>query len=456
MNIIHIGTDTWRTDHLGCYGGAKARTPNLDRLAAEGVVFRNVYADGLPTIPHRRVTWTGKSILPEAEWRPLSPDDVTVPELLQKAGYRTALIADLYHMFQPGMNFHRGFDSWEWVRGQEYDRWRSGPVEAIDLRKHVPEHLMTDTSRRVATQYLLNTRDRCSDDDYFCAQVCNKAVRWLEQNAHEKPFLLWLEMFDPHEPWDAPPRFQKMYCDHLPLERLIFGYGFPTDRLTANDIAVLRALYAAEVTFSDECIGRVLGCVDALGLAGNTVIVFSSDHGTHLGEYGCVQKTAAALISKLTRIPLVIRHPDRARYAGRAVDALISAVDFAPTFLAFAGQEAPARLEGMNVWELVDGKRDAIRTAVHTGMWGFGSVHTLEWHYFTKVGPPPFPGMHDLGPHLFDVAADPEESTNVADAHPDVTAELEALLLARFQGTPEQRAEIARTSFCESTRHNVR
>ena len=79
MNIIYIGTDTWRTDHLGAYGKSKAATPNLDALAAESVVYENLYTDGLPTIPHRRVFFTGKSILPEAEWKPLLATDKTVP-----------------------------------------------------------------------------------------------------------------------------------------------------------------------------------------------------------------------------------------------------------------------------------------------------------------------------------------------------------------------------------------
>lgn len=450
MNIIHIGTDTWRTDHLGCYGSTKVRTPNLDSLAAEGVVFENVYAEGLPTIPHRRVVWTGKGILPEAEWRPLSPNDVTVPELLKKAGYRTGLIADLYHMFQPGMNFHRGFDSWDWVRGQENDSWRSGPRSSIDIKKHVLEHLITPMSTGTATQYLLNTMDRKSEDDYFCAQVCNKAVKWLKDNGREKSFLLWLEMFDPHEPWDAPPRFQKMYCDHLPKDRTIFGYGFPTDRLKPEDVEVLQGLYAAEIAFSDECIGRVLNCVEELGLAGDTVVIFSSDHGTHLGERGCVQKSAFMLTSKLARIPLIVRHPSKDRYAGKRIASLASAVDMAPTFLSLAGQKAPECMEGFDLWNLVDGKTDSIRNAVFTGMWGFGAIHTPEWHFFKKVGEEPYPSR-DFGPQLFDLGSDPEETENVISEHPEVAADLEAQLMARFAGTREEQAEIVRRSFAEST-----
>lgn len=113
MNIIVIIADTWRADYLGCYGNDWIQTPNLDQLAAEGVVFTNCYADGLPTIPARRVYFTGKSILPmENGWRPLYPHDVTFPEVLQKDGFTTSFIADTYHYFKPNLNFHKGFNSW--------------------------------------------------------------------------------------------------------------------------------------------------------------------------------------------------------------------------------------------------------------------------------------------------------------------------------------------------------
>ena len=103
--------------------------------------------------------------------------------------------------------------------------------------------------------------------------------------------MLWINMFDPHEPWDAPPEYQKMYRAEYPYERYLFGYGVRNQDIRADDLPVIRDLYAAEVTFSDHCIGRLLDQVEKLGLLDDTVIVFSTDHGTHLGEEGCVQKT---------------------------------------------------------------------------------------------------------------------------------------------------------------------
>ncbi|GAI11738.1 unnamed protein product, partial [marine sediment metagenome] len=134
---------------------------------------------------------------------------------------------------------------------------------------------------------------------------------WLEQNAKGNPFMLWIDMFDPHEPWDAPERFQKMYRDEYSYERYMFGYGVRNADIRPDDLPVIKDLYAAEVTFSDYCIGRLLKRVEQLGLMDNTIIVFSTDHGTHLGEKGCVQKTPGLLNACVTRIPLIIKHPDK-------------------------------------------------------------------------------------------------------------------------------------------------
>ena len=121
LNLVVIIADSTRCDYLRAFGNMHVRTPNLARLAGEGVAFENTYADGLPTIPCRRVYHAGRSLLREkrAWWRPLDEEDVTLAEVARKAGLHTGLIVDTYHYFAPGMNFHRGYDSWQWIRGQE-------------------------------------------------------------------------------------------------------------------------------------------------------------------------------------------------------------------------------------------------------------------------------------------------------------------------------------------------
>lgn len=439
LNLVVIVCDTFRADHLGCYGSQRVKTPNLDRLAAEGTLFTNAYADGLPTIPERRVLFTGKSIIPAAVhggWTPLREGDVTLPQVLRKDGYTTAFVTDVYHYFKPGMNFHAHFDSWEWIRGQENDPWRSGPQEAVDPRKHMPAHLWHDGKQTHRTwencdrrmrQYMLNTLDRRDEEDYFCARTFRTALGWLERNLGSAPFAMLIDTFDPHEPWDAPPRFQKMYCDDYPCERFLFGYGVDFRDVRPEDYEAIRGLYAAEVTFVDMWIGRFLARLDELGLREDTVIFFTTDHGTHLGEEGFFTKTTRLLNSCVARLPLIVRHPDPA-LAGRRVEQLVSSVDYMPTFMDLLGVEDRPEMDGTSLLGLMRGDEEPLHEGVFTEFGRFGSVHTLDWHYFQNVSGE----ERGKGPCLYDLRQDPQETRNVLAEHPEVAAGLRARLQERF------------------------
>ena len=430
-NMIVIIADTFRADHLGCYGNTRVKTPNLDQLASEGVLFSNCCADGLPTIPERRVFFTGKSIIPmevHGGWTPLRPEDVTFPEIVQTAGYTTSFIADTYHYFKANMNFHQAFDSWEWIRGQEFDKWQSGPKEKFEPKKHMPEHLWNENYDLMMRQYLMNSQDIRSEEDYYCARSFRAASKWLERNTGEKPFMMWIDTFDPHEPWDAPERFRKMYFDDYPCKDYQFGYGVRPGDVREEDLPAIQALYAAEVTFVDQWIGRFLQSLDELGLRDDTIIAFSTDHGTHLGEQGCVQKTPGLLNSCVTKQPLIVRHPD-ASFAGKRVDGLVSAVDFVPTFLEMleVDVERP-EMDGGNFWSMATGESEAVHERVFSQFGAFAAVRDLKWHYFQHTK-----GENTgKGPCLYDLEADPEEKTNVVSQHPEVVKELQGHLEQRL------------------------
>jgi arylsulfatase A-like enzyme len=430
LNLIVIIADTFRWDYLHASGNERIRTPNLDALAGEGVYFQNCFADGLPTIPARRVMHTGKSILPDkVKWVPLAKNDVTFAEVLGKAGVTAGFIVDTYHYFKPDMNFHRGFSSWLWIRGQENDPYISGPRLSVNPEDYAPKHLLNDNFRERIIQYVLNTRDRKSADDYFCARTCRAAARWIEENKDNgRPFTLFIDMFDPHEPWDAPPEYKKMYRQEYPFERYIFGYGVDIKDIREEDIPVLIDLYSAEVTFSDYCIGQLLSEVKRLGLWDNTIIAFSTDHGTHLGEQGLVQKQAKYLISCVARVPLIIRHPDTS-FRGKRIEALTSHMDFMPPFLSLLGVEGYRNMDGFNMWDLVTGDKNKIHDYVVTGFENFGAVHDHKWHYFQKIwGDNP-----GLGPALFDLEKDHRETKNVVQEHPQVMAEMKKILEGAFK-----------------------
>lgn len=427
MNLIVIVTDTFRADHLGCYGNERVRTPNLDRLASEGVTFTNVYGDGLPTIPMRRVFYTGNTILPEGAWRPLSPDDITVAEILGERGYTTGLVADCYHMFKPGMNLHRGFDSWEWIRGQESDPWHSGPRDAVEPKDHMPEHLWNPHYDERIRQYMMNMQDRESEEDYIVARSCRAAMRWLDSNLDNRPFMLWLELFDPHEPWDAPKRFRDMYCDDYPVGDFQFGYGVNVNDVREEDLPAIRALYEAEVTFVDEWIGHLLEKVADLGLNDDTAIVFTTDHGTHLGEQGCVQKTPGLLNSAVTQIPLIIRNPDEG-LAGTRIDALASGMDLAPTLMRLTGITDHPPMDGEDLWRLAEGEVESLHDWLLIGFRDFAAARTLDWHYFQSLRD----REAGHGPALYDLRNDPGETTNVVNDHPEIVEDLRRLIAGAF------------------------
>jgi arylsulfatase A-like enzyme len=299
----------------------------------------------------------------------------------------------------------------------------------------MPPRLMNEQYRRNMVQYMMNTAMRQGEDDYFCAQSTKTAMDWLEYNAGQKPFLLWLDMFDPHEPWDAPPRFKKMYRDDYGYERFLFGYGVKHEDIRESDYPVLQDLYAAEVTFSDFCIGRLLDKIDKLGLRDDTIVVFSTDHGTHLGELGCVQKTPGLLNSCVAHIPLIVRHPDR-KYAGKRVKEFVSAVDYMPSFLEMLGLTGFPGTNGKYFWRLAESEKNRNYERVFTGFDSFAAVRDKKWHYFQN-----FRGaQRGKGPALYDLESDPGEAKNVADLQPKVVEERRALLADRFQAKLPPRA----------------
>ena len=425
LNLIVICCDTQRQDHLGFYGGTAAKTPHLDAFAEEAVVFEDSYAAALPTLPIRRQFFTGCGILHEKDgwWRPMRDDDVSLAQILGQAGYHTGLITDIYHYFKPGMNYHAGFDSFEFIRGQENDLWISGPFDAVDPGKHYPDHHESDRYRQEMGQYLLNTRTFKAEDDYFAAQVFRAASTWLERSSRQSPFFLWIDCFDPHEPWDPPPSYAKLYRDQWDYDRYLFGYPIDVASIRESDYPAIRALYAGEVTYTDRWVGHFLNKIRAMGLADDTVVVYCSDHGTHLGEFGCVQKTPSLLTSAITHLPLAVRHPESS-LGGRRVEGFVGPKDYLPTMLSLLGLGGLPGIEGRDFWPLVDDPGDRLYKRLFSGYGSFGGVRDREWLYFQN-----WRGQDSgNGPALFNLEADPSEERNVLGENLSVAEELRGLV----------------------------
>ncbi len=438
MNVVAIVLDTFRHDIIGPDQKLSfVHTPNLDQMAREGVVFSRAFGEGQPTLQIRRAFYTGRRSFPwrynfdrrghwhhAPGWHKIPPEQDTLAEILSKRGYMTGLIADVYHMFKPTMNYWRGFTNYEFIRGQESDNWRGGSLDSIkdQLRRHVREPINW-RKHSTLVQYLLNMRGREKEEDYLCARVMRAACDWLEDNACNAPFLLWIEAFDPHEPWDPPTAYADRYCpDYHGKDFIMPGAGLEHGPMTEEEIERTKALYYGEVTFVDKWVGAVLEKIDELKLRDDTIVLVLSDHGTQVCDKGVFGKGANFMHPFNTGIVWQMRHPGGP--AGKQVDAFVQSHDVMPTILDLL--DVPYETDGQSAWPLVTGEAERLRDVIVCGWAEFAngnatarcSVRTDRWNFVHAVG------REEKRPELYDLAADPEETTNVIDQHPDVAKEL--------------------------------
>jgi len=374
-NIVLIISDTFRKDHISIYGN-KAKTPNIDKFSKESIVFENAYPESLPTIPARRAIYTGirafpfKSYSPKKGipwrtpgWEPIPEEHFSLSEVLKSAKYRTALISDNYHLFEPSMNFNSGFDEWIFIRGQEYDKYVSSRFE-IDILKYmssgIPQKVRNTVVEKLLRQYFANVRYRKSEEDWFAPRVFREGIRWLEENRDAEKFFLVLELFDPHEPWDPPHEFVDIYDPGYNGDEHITPIYGSSKYLSEKELRHMRAHYAGEVTLVDKWFGIFLNKIYELNLDKNTLIIFTSDHGHQLGEHGIVGKVAWGMYPELMDIPLIIRHPDEIG-SGEKFHEYVQSHDIFTTILESAGIKVKWRVDGINILKYVEGRREEKR-----------------------------------------------------------------------------------------------
>ena len=427
LNLILICVDTWGANYLGCYGNPWIKTPNVDRLASRSALFLDAYPESLPTIPSRRVLYTGRRVFPAIQivqpddqvrirgWHQLFAEDITFTEMLQKASYSTALVSDLYHTFKPGKNFHRGFGCWRWIRGQEQDRWESGPKHRINVR----DYLHASQKGPGPLQYLVNRQDWKREEDWLPARVFTDAMRWLDRNAGEnQPFYLHIESFAPHEYWDPPDDYYRLYMKRDYQGPRLIAPPNTTQNMTEVEIDHARALYYGLVTIVDAWAGRFLDKVESLGLMKNTVIIFLGDHGTMMGEQGHLHKAETRLRIQVNRVPLIVYDPRR-NYDGRKIRGFVQHTDVVPSLLAMLGLKPPRRVTGESFVPLLAGARSGgLRDTVITGWGNHAAVRTREWNYVTRWTPGDNPAEQ-----LYDLRKDADELTNVVAGHRAVAQE---------------------------------
>lgn len=365
-NIILIVSDTFRNDLLlGEFKvkGSPVEVQNLKKLTESAIVFTRAYCASFPTVPNRHDLLTGKYTFTYYDWAPLPRDEVVLPQILKKEGYVTMLIGDTPHIFKDGFNYDRGFDGWVWIRGQENDRYRTDP-EYVELPCK-PEKLR---SIETTIQHMRNNALRVFEGDWIPAKTSNTAIEWLERN-YSRNFFLYVDFFDPHEPWDPPEYYVERYDPNYKGEKVIYPAYGPCDYLTKEELEHCRAMYAGEATLVDKWIGRILEKVEELGLWENTALIFTSDHGFYLGEHGLIGKSIvmgnvhglAPLYEEVSHVPLILRLPDSMMSAKRGlkIDSLVQTPDVTATILELAGSDY--RVEGSSLLPLVRGESSKLR-----------------------------------------------------------------------------------------------
>lgn len=342
-SILLITLDTTRADHIGAYGDKAARTPNLDALAAAGVLFERAVASAPITLPAHVSLFTGAypfahGVRGNGAFT-LAAGVPTLATVLHDAGYRTGAFVSAF-VLDRRYGLARGFD----VYDDRFEIERRGEATTA------------------------------------------AAEAWLSAGARsDRPFFLWLHLYDPHDPYDPPPPFREAFSARP---------------------------YDGEIAYDDMNVGRILARLRALDLA-STVIAVAGDHGESLGEHG--ELTHAMFVyESAIRVPLILTAPGRLP-AGRRVSAPVRGVDLAPTLLALAGQRPLANVQGVDLRPTLDGRGTGPSSAYAETY--FPRIF-MNWAELRSIQDDRWKYIDGPEPELYDLTNDAAEQTNLARRDP--------------------------------------
>ena len=452
LNVLFIAVDDMNND-LGCYGHPLVKSPNIDRLATQGVRFDRAYCQFPLCSPSRSSLMTG--LRPDStrvfdlqyRFRTGLPDVVTLSQLFKNNGYYAARVGKIYHYGNPGDIGTSGLD--------DPPSWQEVVNPAGRDKTALEPQILNHTPKRGLGSAMAILADKTgTDEEHTDGKVATEAIRLLETHKAE-PFFLAVGFYKPHTPYIAPQK----YFDLYPLEKIILPEvaqdfakhaikpalastrPWPYFGVTPNQARECKAAYYAAISFVDAQIGRLLDALDRLGLRENTVVVFWSDHGYLLGEHGLWMKQSC--FEESARVPLIIALPGTKK-AGQSCPRTVELLDLYPTLADLAGLTPPKNLQGVSLRPLLENpqapsSRPAF-TQVQRGAFPGHSVRTERWRYTEWDG-------GAKGAELYDHQADPQELRNVA-ADPEnavVLAEMRALIKAnhpvRVEGGKANAAE---------------
>ena len=458
-NFLFLIGDDHAAYVMGCDGNRLAQTPNLDRLASEGIRFSRHYCNSPVCTPSRQSVLTG--LMPYAAGvtrlpTSLDPQKPTLAKQLKAAGYQTAVFNKMHFNRAPAPGLY-GFEVMM-TEPAVNKAWN-----AAIQPKPVPPGVRTRPAWRPfkdPARIWLNSEklpmDR-RDAEMKSTFVVRLVDEYLEQN-HSKPFALWVSFQEPHSPFDFPIEDRGRFDpSQFPVEAVgpedAWQIPLIFRDLTPEEKRGIAAAYYTSTHFLDRNIGRVLDLLKKYKLEEDTLVVYWGDNGYCLGHHGRFEKHCG--YEPALRVPLILRWPGRIRRG--VVEDLTASVDIAPTVLDLLGAPPLPGAHGVILRPYLEGRRPSrpagyVLSVYHENEEAF--VRTPKWKLIFCSGKRkrddgyetdnPTPGRYV---RLFDLENDPGEFRNLAPKHPDVVAKLESILLERFRAThPEAQKEPQRLS----------
>jgi len=492
MKVIVILCDTLRRDHCEPYTNGEplntcwsqeapdwsVPTPSMMRIAQRGTTFDNAYCGSSPCMPARRDLYTGNYEFLHRGWGPLEDDDVDLPrtisgnpnesiQLTLRNKYTLSyLVTDHFHLWEQGSgNYHMGYSGFDFIRGAEADAWYTNPIDTFPI----PE---TERHEKIERHWRNVHHIRQSEEDWFAAQVFQNAADWLEANHELDDFYLHIDCFDPHEPWDPPEDILKVFDPNgYDVEGWTSSPPYDKWREHMNDeqFNSFRARYAAKVILTDRWLGYFLDTMDRLNLWDDTLVIFTTDHGTYNGDHGRLGKLQVHQHDAVSHIPFIVAHPTLAQ--GERRDQFVQIVDIFPTVLSALGKEIPDNIQGIDLLPVLEDSTSTTRDYAISGVFGTSiSLTDGDWvlHQSPNSSNEPLywyghrlsmfpPVSYQLGDYhemrrevippdwstetwLSNKRDDPNELINLADTHPRKLLELQRKLIDVLQtlNAPEE------------------
>ena len=378
MKTVFVILDSLNRNAMESYGETSVITPNFKRFAERAITFDNHYVGSLPCIPARRDLHTGRLNFLHRSCGPLEPFDDSFPELLKQNGTYSHIITDHHHYFADGgATYHPRYSSWELIRGQAIDRWKAhvnADIDHLTLDYHPMQH------NRI--NYMINRQYMGEEHEYSGPQTFALGQKFLEKNHKQDNWLLQLECFDPHEPFHAPPRFREMYPTNYDGPILDWPF-YKRVNESQDEIAEMRANYAALTTMCDEYFGKILNFFDENNMWKDTCLILTTDHGFLLGEHDWWSKNRMPVFDEISRIPLMVYHPEFKDQSGTRRKSLTQTIDIMPTIMELHNHSIPEDVSGNSIMPLF-AKDTPIRSSAIFGYFGAACNITNGTHVYHR------------------------------------------------------------------------